>query len=379
MGRPLDNVRIDALDSAQNGGSFDAFTSVEITNDLSAPAEANFECGDDASWGALDSLVSLGARYKVWLNGRLRLTGRIEARDSPVDSQGGATVRFAVRTKLADAAFQSADPRLSIQGASLKDLILRAYAPLGYREGDFVFKADVSRDLATGKSSKGGDKPVDLAPFNQQQMKVNPPETIFEFVERQLLRFHLMHWDTPDGRIVVGKPNDTQGPIYTFRLKRGRNGAANNVIKAQRIQDYSDVPSLMSVMTGWNFNFDTEVSTRITRSVTIPDVVRAGLYRPVVILDDGIHTAESALSRALREVADRSKRIDAWELDEDGWSFWDGRGATPYGVDTVADVDIDTGGGATGAYLVHKVVCKLDAESGFTSKLSLLKRGVWVL
>lgn len=379
MQRPRDTVTIYAIDRNQNGGAFDAFTSVEIKNDLTAPSEASFEVGDDASFRSLESVIAPGSTYKIVVNGRLRLTGRVEADDVPIDAQGGATVRFIVRTKLADAAYASADRGLSIQGANLKDLVLRAYRPLGYLEQDFTFKGDVSRDLMTGRSSRGGDPVRDLAPMNLQQAKVNPPETIFEFVERHLLRFHLMHWDTPDGRIIVGKPNDQQGPIYSFRLKTGPAGRQNNLVRAQRTRDYSDAPSILTVFTGWNFNLDTKTSKRSSSNVRVPEVADALFHRPVVILDDGIHTAESALARALREVAARSKKLDAWELETDGWSHWDGQAAVPYGIDTVADVDIDVGGGSTGAYLVHRNCLRLDPENGFTAKLSLLKRGVWVL
>ena len=71
------------------------------------------------------------------------------------------------------------------------------------------------------------------------------------------------------------------------------------------------------------------------------------------------------------------KKLDAWEFVVDGWSWWDGSSSTPYGIDTVAQVNVDTAGGAIGPYLVHRTALHLDTDQGFTSTLSLLRRGLW--
>jgi hypothetical protein len=63
----------------------------------------------------------------------------------------------------------------------------------------------------------------------------------------------------------------------------------------------------------------------------------------------------------------------------DGWSFWDGHDATPYGIDTVADVDIDTAGGSNGAYYVHRVTLRRDPERGDEASIAMLRRGIWKL
>lgn len=372
--RPQDTVRIDAFDRDQNGGSFDAFTSLEITNDLTAPATASFECGDDGTWRTMEKLLKPGSEYRVYINGRMRLTGRVEANDVPIDAQGGATVRWDVRSKLADAAYASAKP-FAVQNTSLKEVVLRAYAPLGFHESDFLFKADLARDLMTGRSSHG-EKAVDLEPMQLQEAKVKPPETVYAFVERHLLRFHLSHWDSPDGKIIVGKPNDTQGPIYFFNCKRGPAGRENNVLSARRILDVADAASSVTVSgMQWNDDF---TSTRIGR--TAPgDPLLERFYRPVTILDQAIHAGDQAFARALREMAARNRRLEAWEVSVDGWSFWNGRESIPYGVNTVADVDIDVAGGATGAYLLHRVVLRMTPDDGMTTHLTLLRRGLWTL
>lgn len=376
---PRDVVKIEAVDT--EAGTFDAFTSCEVTNDLTAPAQATFECGDDGTWRSMEELIRPGSVYRVTVNDRLRLTGRVEANDIPVDAAGGATVRFVVRTKLADAAYASAKPDIKIDNATLKDIILRAYTPLGYTEKDFVFRGDVARDLMTGRPSKGdrigGFKALkDLVPLQIEQAKVDPPETVFEFVERHLLRFHMSHWDSPDGKIVVGSPNDGQDPLYSFRLLKGRLGYANNLLTAHRVRDISDAPSRLIVQAKGG-----KIETGkggISNVVLLPDVSPTDFYRQVIIVNKQLQNRDQAIAQSLRELTNRSKKVDAWEVMTDGWSFWDGESLTPYGIDTVADVMVDVAGGAVGPYLVHRTTMKLDPESGFTTSLGLLKRGLWI-
>jgi prophage tail gpP-like protein len=372
--RPTATVSIEAI----GGKVFDRFTSLEITNDLTAPAEASLELGDDGSWAELKEYLAIGASFRVIANGRPRMTGRIEADDVPVDAANGATVRVLVRTKLSDAAYASADPSIGVQGVTLKAVVLKAYASLGYKEPDFVFRADISRNLMTGKPSKGTQsKETKLEPIKLEQARVNPPETIFEFVERHLLRHHLSHWDSPDGRIVVGAPNDQQSPLYRFVCKRGTQGRANNVLSARRIRDASDSPSIVGVFGAYSA---TEFQkAKVGRMIEVPEIQAAKLYRPVLFVDHSIQTREQADARVRKEIVNRIKRLDSWEIRTDGWGYWDGQAETPFGVDTVADVDVDVAGGTTGAYLVHRVRLARSAAAGDTTELTMIKRGLWQL
>jgi hypothetical protein len=83
----------------------------------------------------------------------LRLTGKVLMDDVPADATGGAAVRFTVRSRLGEAWFASADPRVRVKGATIKDYLLQLYRPLGFGEADFVFDQDAVRDvMRIGKS-----------------------------------------------------------------------------------------------------------------------------------------------------------------------------------------------------------------------------------
>lgn len=372
MTRERDEVKVQS-----EAGEFTRFTSLQITNDLMAPSEAAFELGDDGSWRELEAIVALGKSFQVFVNGRLHMTGRVEMSDAPIDPGSGSTVRFAVRTKLADAVYCSADPKIRVKGVPIFAFLFDVYSKLGYTERDFEFQADVTRDLMTGKGSDGSEAPADLESINEDQAKVNPPETIYSVVQKHLARHGLMHWDSPDGKIVIGAPNDQQPPLYHLRMRLGANGRENNILNATRTRDISGVPSLLIVAGSGGKKEWTKA--KVKGFAGHPELIEAGFARPVLVLQEGAKTDAIAARIATRMLTDRSKRLDAWTVRVDGLSYWNGYDRIVYGVDTVADVVTDVAGGPAGAYLIHRVVKTRDASSADVCDLSLLKRGLWVL
>jgi prophage tail gpP-like protein len=368
-----DAVRIEAED----GGSFDLFNSLSLANDLTAPSEAAFEVGDDGTWSKLEEITGLGRKFKVFVNNRLKLTGRVEVTDLPIDAQQGAVTRFTVRTVMADAMYASADPSVKVQKTSLKDFILFLWAPLGVTESDFVFNADVSRDLMTGISSDGTKPTVALETLQIQQAKVNPPETIYQATDRHLQRHGLMVWDSPDGKIVVGSPDDEQQPQYNFRLYTDYRRQSNNVLTAQKTRDASGVPGLIGV---YGIGGGQEwTKSRVRGFAMRQELIDAGFYRPVLIINEGVKDDSLAQRQAAREMTNRALKLDSWTLRVDGLSYWNGSQQVQYGVDTVCNVYCSVAGGPNGAYLIYRVVQDLSANDGATTELTMVKKGIWKL
>lgn len=371
--RDRDLVRIES----STGGSFDIFNSFTLSNDLTMPSEAAFEVGDDGTWSQLEALTGLGALFKVYLNDRLRLTGRVELNDIPVDASNGAVTRFVVRTKLADAMYASANPAVKVKGTSIRDFLLALWEPLGVGLSDFVFEADVSRDLMTGAASDGTKPKVELEKIDVEQAKVNPPETIYQASDRHLNRHGLMLWDAPDGRIVIGVPDDEQLPLYNFRMFGDSRRNSNNVISATRTRDWSGVPTLIYVAgTGGQREW---TKSKVRGFVEQQALLERGFYRPVLIVNEGVKTDALAQRQARREMTNRTKRLDTWTIKVDGLSYWDGTQRIPFGIDTVCDIQSTVAGGPNGAYLVHRVELDRNPRDGDTAELTVLKRGLWRL
>ena len=383
MSRRNDEVKIEVIGPGGESGVLDNFNSFEITNSIIDPGEAAFEIGDDATWRSINDLIKHGTQYKIFINGRLRLTGRVELNDIPLDASGGSDIQFTIRTKLADAMFASANPSIQVKNQSIVQYLAQLYNPLGYVESDFIFPNDAykSRDLITGKDTSGQGKtknaPEDLEKIKPKDAKVQPSETIYDAADRHLRRHGLMHWDSPDGKIVVSAPNDLQDPIYYFRTYTGYEGRENNVLKATRSQDWSEIPTRVSVYgVGAQRGFS---KSRVSAVATDRDVWDAGFYRPVDIVAEGIKTLAIADRAAVRELAARSKYKDAWDIEIDGLSWWNGMENIPIGIDTVADIVSNLAGGPLGTYYIHRVVHKRDASGGDITNISMVKRGVWQL
>jgi prophage tail gpP-like protein len=376
--RKPDNLRIEAIgsDNVPFDGSFDVFNTFEVTNDITQPSQATFDVGDDLTWGVLEPFFTPGAQYRVFVNDRLRLTGRVEANSLPMTSDRGTSVSYVVRTKLADAQYASGSPLTRVRSATLEQFILDAYSPLGYTEADFVFDQSAARDQLIGKVQNEYGEEVTLQK-DVERAQFNPPETIFAGVDRHLRRLGLMHWDSPDGKIVVGAPNDSQDPIYKLRAAFSGFGFENNILSATRNQDWSQIPALIGVFGHGSKQGFTKAKVKSVRKDE--DVNSAGFYRPVLILADGVKTQAEADRAVARELSARSRAKDAWNVTVDGLSWWNGNENIPFAPDAVAEIESGSSGGPLGAYYIHRVSSRRTPSEGDTTSLSLLKRGIWVL
>jgi prophage tail gpP-like protein len=386
MTRPRDDLKIELVEASSSlsnapgaGAVFDRFTSVQITNDIGAPSEALFEVGDDGSWRDISRFIAHGARYRVFINGKPRLTGRVEMSDIPVDSSAGAVIRFTVRTKVQDAWYAGANEEISLKKIKLDEFVYKLYEPLGYAPSDFILpkNSSLARDLMTGMGSTNKEPDRSLETLSKDAAKVRPPETIFEAADRHLRRHGFMHWDSPDGKIVIGTPNDNQPPRYYLIQDRANQGMYNNLLGNTRTQDWSGIPTSLGVYGVGGGR--TTSRARVSASAEDADVIAAGFYRPVKLVAEAIKTKELATRAATREMSARSKSKDSFDIEVDGLSWWDGQRSIPYGVDTVAEVTTDVAGGRVGAYYIHRVISTRNATDGDRTNLTLCKKGVWKL
>lgn len=378
---PLDVVKVNALGTPENVTLFDFnfqnWTSFSLRASITGPSECSFELGDDSGWATVQQLCGLGALFVVMVNDRPRLTGRVEAITSPSDAAKGTVQSFVVRTRMSDAIISSAPQGIRLKGASIKDLVLACYAGIGLIEGDFIFLEDLSRDLMTGKNSRGQRPARALEPLKDEQAKVNPPESIFSAVDRHLRRHGLLHWDGPDGRIVVGAPDDQQEPLGALCCYRPPYSQANNVLSIERTQDASQAPTVLGafgVSAGKDFS-----RTKLAQVLYNEELIARGFRRAVVINDEGLKTQALAAGRARREFATRNRGLDRLTVSVDGLSYNEGVELFPWSPDTVFDVTATHLGGAIGNYYVEEVELRRSSDGGDITNLVMVKQGVWVL
>ncbi len=373
-----DTVTIESESGGDASILIDRATQYEVTTDLLSPSTARFELGDETTWESLRDVVAIGSRYVVAINGWPRLKGRLLVRNLALSVAAGGTVQLAIRTRLADAMFTTCDPKIGVKNANLKELVLAAYARMGLTEADFIFEADVGRDVLTGRSSPGVVAP-DIRTLREDEARPNPPESIFAFCERHLSRFGIMQWDAPDGRIIIGTPNDQQNPIYLMSCRRGFAAQANNLLSAQKTEDFEEVPRDLWVFGVGGGKDQQKATVKFVELDTTLFGVSPVLDRTAVIIDESIRTQAQAEARARREMMRRSLQKDTWVLETDGFDYWDGVERFPYAVDAVADVAVDVGAGASGPYLISQASFRGNASDGHTARLTAHGRGVWRL
>jgi prophage tail gpP-like protein len=187
-----------------------------------------------------------------------------------------------------------------------------------------------------------------------------------------------MMWDAPDGKIVIGTPDDMQTVVYRFRMfGEASRRNTNNVLSMHRTKDWSGVPGMVYVAgTGGGKDW---TKTKVRGFVVQNEISQAGFYRPMLIVNEGMKNDQLAQSQAEREMTNRCKRMDTWTINVDGLSFYDGGERVQYSIDTTAEVTSSVAGGPNGAYLVTRVQLSRNVNDGDTTELTLLKRGLWRL
>jgi prophage tail gpP-like protein len=380
MARPArDLVTVESLAGGDASLLIDRSTQYEILTDLTQPSTARFEFGDEGTWEAIRPLVAIGSRLVVAVNGFPRLTGRLLTRNLAVTADGGATVQAVIRTRLADAMFTTCDTKIGVKNTTLEQIVLAAFARMGLTADDFITTANLARDVLTGRASRQVPA-LEIRNLREEEARPHAPETVYQFVDRHLSRFGLMMWDAPDGRIVIGAPDDEQNPIYVMSMRRDPVLArANNLLSASKVEDFEEVPRDLWVFGVGGGRDQNQARVKFVSLDPTLFGVDPVLDRTAVIIDESIKTQQQAEARARREMMRRSLMKDTWTLQTDSFHYWTGTQALPYVVDTVADVAIDVAGGASGPYLVYGVAMRGNASDGHTTQLTCAGRGVWRL
>ena len=374
--------RPDKIQLVTDAGSFDRWTRLSVLNDILGQAEATFETGDDSSWDDLARALAIGTEVRVLLNGKLRLKGRAEILDGPCTPEGGTTVLVTVRTKMADARYASARPRIITNATTFKDFVLACYKEVGITESDFEWSAMADVALMTGKRKSGGTI-TNFEPLKPDQAKVNPPETIFAAVDKHLRRFRALHWDGANGKIVVGIPDDTQEPQYVLNARKGAGAAqGNNLTSCRWVQDWSEVARevwLLGATPGKDMAKMPVKGSAIDQDVLDVFAKTGHFNRLVIIPRQQAEDLQTANQHALRELSQRRQRKNGWELGVDGWTYWNGSEQIPYAPNTTADVNADALGGAHGRHLILRVQLECSVDAGCTSRLTVVAPGIWSL
>lgn len=349
------------------GRVLDQLQTVEVIRSLQQPCEASFSVGDIATWEALRSELAIGSVWSVYVAGSRRLVGRLMTRAPTGDSATGVLMQCSIVSALYDAQYCSVPRYRQIKRATLRQVIEHAYEEL---QPTFEFRADVARNFLTGsKTAAGFAADVDSVTVYDAQAEPGTPPA--QYVSEHLARFGLIQWDSHDGGLIIGAPNEDPTPQFSLSDADAINIAAS--------QDYRDATAKLTV-TG---AVTATARSQFTRVTTIAGAVRknqtsltddvltaAGVPRHVVIDDAESKTGAQAERRARREMSARLMATDTLQASVHGFTR-DGLHWTENCCVAVQSRE------AAGLYIVLGVTQSESAANGPVTQLALLRQGIW--
>lgn len=370
-----------------DGVQFDFFRDYHVAIDLLAPG-GQFDFAASLIPGKRGVRQTLGAKglaagRKVHLQlvtpygTTLQHTGRIYDVEYELTRKSGSTIHAVVRDHMHPIVHADAVPSMALDGSTLSDVFLRVLAPFGYAANAITIDSDAARDLMTGRPASGvtlsKQAPINLEAYKVDQALPNPGENAFGFLSRHARRFGLIIWGTADGRVILGRPNYTQKPRYTFLAKGGFKGVANNVKSVRRRLSMSQRPSEVHV---YGKTFGGDFSRSSVHEVVYDDEVRAtGIFAPITVHDGNARDASQAKERGQYELGKRRQTGDVVQVQLARHCHRDG---TVYAIDTVAEVQFDAGEVDSTMYVVKRAF-SCSQLAGSETALDLVRKNSIVL
>jgi prophage tail gpP-like protein len=205
----------------------------------------------DSAWRRMLIEAQLGAPVVVEIDGAPQLNGRIEERVVKVDRPNGAVLTISGRDLSGPAIDWDVDPRVSVRGRTLEDVLDTVFRPLGI---DVVVSADAAETVLTQAHARPGGRVARTArraPRRQvvDLAKPKPGERVWQFADAVVRRIGYMMWvaPSPEGRlaVVVDVPNYEQLASYRFerRLRGGVVTPDSNILESEYTASIRDVPT----------------------------------------------------------------------------------------------------------------------------------------
>lgn len=242
------SVRLRIMDA---GIDLTRWQSYDFSEDFLTPTDSfHFTIGDERLPDDERKALRMGARVRLYIDKLVLAEGYIDAVEVGADRSGGLTYQISGRDRLGQTLDTVADPQFQLKdGGSLGELLKRLFAPFGWVNEETHFEIDntANRNARTGirgtptsKGKKGG-KP--LTSYVLHQTKPYNHESVFHFASRVAQRHGLWIWASVDGeKLIVGKPDFDQEPIFRLRRDRGGNG---NILSGSVRYELTDQPTML--------------------------------------------------------------------------------------------------------------------------------------
>jgi prophage tail gpP-like protein len=189
--------------------------------------------------------VTAGMQCKLYINGKLELTGLIDKTAKKYD-KNGRTLTVEGRDLMGLLVDSHAEQFVTVQGKTVKQLAELLLKTVPYiQRSQIIYQQNVVGKL------KGKKKAVDspLTGFidtPQKFSQIEPGMTVFEVLAVYAASRGLMFFAMPDGTLVFGRPKITGDPLFSVTSRL--NGQGNNVESGDEIDDISRRYSKITVV-----------------------------------------------------------------------------------------------------------------------------------
>lgn len=262
---------------------------------------------------------------------------------------------------------------LRLQGKTYADICDPAISPFfdaswGFTGLDFTGNPRRRLKLGLAAAAIASQKVIDPVHVIQIEPGEKPAEKIIEYARRINLLLNV----SPDGKVCLFRPNDTQAPLYSLRLRDGDEG--NNVLDADLVEDARTLWTEV-VVVGEQFGYEgpndpnnpnaTKKRGRVVHPGALPFMHRRTAADGEMFLN-GLAQKQAAWLY-------RRGIFDAWyatytvsEHHQNGY-WWES--------DTVAHCDDDELG-LLGNFYVQAVRCQGSKQAGDTTSVTIRKPGL---
>lgn len=258
------------------------WTSYSIDSDLMIPADAwSFELGPVV--GDLPKQLVEGKEVKVKMGEEVVMVGRIDTMTDDVSRQG-RNLSLTGRDRAA-VLLDCSSPIFVSKQVSLADVMAKVVRPFG------ITRTRIDADKT----------------LTREKINVEPGENAWDTLQNAAEANGLWPWFSPDGTLIIGRPDYTQPPVATLKMKR--DGGENNLVSLSESRDVSRRFSEVTVL-GQSHGTTLEEGKHNIKA-TVRD---SGLtwYRPKILTDHEADSLAVASARGLKFIADA--RLNGYTL-----------------------------------------------------------------
>lgn len=336
------------------GQAHQEWDSYRIDSDIQTPSDdwqVNASYGSQATGDdLLPEFIYEGARVQVMLGDDQILEGLIDTVAESVDRH---SVGFELYGRdRASLLLDCSAPMLSMQLATLEQIINKAVKPLGIKTVEYRAKPAAPR----------------------QRVHTEPGQSVWEWLQAACEANSVWPWFSPDGKLIIGAPDYTTAPVADLILRR--SGEGNNVLGIWRTRSMQNAYSEITVL-GQSAGDGDEVGHHNIRGV-VKDATMP-LYRPLVVIDGNCESVELATRRASKLMADSKMGRDRMMIRVAGHRITTSVGSgRPWAAGMRVHVISDKHR-VDAVYFIMRRVFTRSRAAGMTTELELVPDGVWLL